>query len=474
MILWLSACQPLGQTAPDPLTGKAASRLGAAALTLQQKAGSEAFTIVPVSAASGQPVSGAQPVVVGGLEAYGFSTDRSQMAFLSGQSADCSTHCLHLMDLRSWEETITPVVLDNTFGAWYLIPTFFDLRSPRLAVIRNEQSEPASQIFLVDRVQGKVVQQTSLPINIFKAAYTPSGGLALYGSKIDPAGQGKTGITSSAALFLLDGSDLRTLWQHDLEAVHFLVDGSDDYSDPMQGQYLDPAAAFSADGSRLYIAAADRPLLLTVDFNRQRIQQATIQPRASLLDRLMTAGAEPVQAKTFNGIYKNGVLSRDGRIFYVIGQELTGVKNERGEYEMKLRPLGLQMIDTRDGTLITQVETEANDLAISLDGKTLLLHGWQMAAEGDNNQGELNPWTDVLDLESRAVVQHFEGSVYPSRLLNGSLAWLITGREFLPDRPAPVRPTRTAPPASTGGCGRLASSALNLYFLLLGGKATQQ
>ncbi len=350
------------------------------------------------------------------------------MAFLSGQSADCSTHCLHLMDLRSWEETITPVVLDNTFGAWYLIPTF-DLRSPHLAVIRNEQSEPASQIFLVNRDQGKVVHQTSLPINIFKAAYTPSGGLALYGSKIDPAGQGKTGITSSAALFLLDGSDLRTLWQHDLEAVHFLVDGSDDYSDPMQGQYLDPAAAFSADGSRLYIAAADRPLLLTVDFSRQRIQQATIQPRASLLDRLMTAGAGTVQAKTLNGIYKNGVLSRDGRIFYVIGQESTGVKNERGEYEMKLRPLGLQMIDTRDGTLITQVETEANDLAISLDGKTLLLHGWQMAAEGDSNQGELNPWTDVLDLELRAVVQHFEGSAYPSRLLNGSLAWLITGRE---------------------------------------------
>ncbi|RPJ52191.1 MAG: hypothetical protein EHM21_00815 [Chloroflexi bacterium] len=421
LALSLAACQPGFQLSgasaaekPLPLTGASASRLGAAALTLQMKHGTENFSLVPVSADTGQPLADAAPVVLGSSIFYGFSTDRGEMAVLSSQYPDCQTGCLRLIDLRSWKEVLKPFPLNKRFDAWAVIPEF-DSASGRLAVIRNDSHESASLVELVDRVQSGVVRQQSLPANILKAAYTPAGALAVWGIQASQSGK-----ESKAYVALLDGADLHLLWEMGLAEISFGSGWTDTaHSDPTQAQYLEPAAAFSADGSKLYVAAADRPLLVTVDLQKQSVTTARIQPRTGLLDRLMALGARPVQAKFMNGVSKVGALSQDGRYFYVAGQETKAVKNERGEYDMEFHPLGLQVIDTRDGALVRTIATETSRAELSPDGKALLLNGWRFT------QSSSQSWAEVLDTASWEVKQEFEGSVFSTRLLDGSLAWLV-------------------------------------------------
>jgi hypothetical protein len=417
LLLSLSACQPLMQQPGSttlPLTGKETSRLGAAALTLQQKTSSGPFSIVPVSVDTGKAIPDAQPVQLGSIISYSFSADRGQLAFLANQTPDCPFRCLHLLDLRSWKEMMKPVALSDALDQWVLIPTFIS-KNERLAVILNKQTETNSQVQLVDLTQAKVITNKSLPANIMQAAYTPDGALAVYGIKTSSSAK-----ESLVYLALLDGKDLHTVWEKTLPDIPFVAEWAGDPNDPTQGQYLDPAVTFSPDGSKLYLVAADKPLLVTVDFQQKTIHNAVIQPRVSLLDRLMASTAQVVYAKTLNGISKVGVLSQNGRYLYVVGQERTAIKKDNGDYDQKVHPLGLQVIDTKDGTLINSVPTEANNVALSLDGKRLLLTGWSDTP--DNNSLS---WTDVLDTTSFKVVQRLKGTASPSRLLDGSLVWLV-------------------------------------------------
>lgn len=424
LILGLAGCLPgfpfagvpqaTEQSQPLPLTGAPEGRLGAAALSIQENRHTQLFSILPVSVDTGKPVEGVQPVETGGGLFFGFSKDRSEMAFISGQTPDCLTACLHRMDLRSWKE-FKPVALDTDFDAWHIIPAFDSLKAS-LPVILNKQTETASVVVLVDRDQASVTHKQSLPANILSAAYTPQGALAVYGTQTDRSGNG-----SKAYLALLDGEDLHLLWEKPLPEIQFFIPGAgEDHSDPTQGEYLNPAAAFSPDGSKLYLVAADQPLMLTVDFQKQTVARARIQPRTSLLDHLLALGVRPVHAKIMNGVSKDGVLSQDGRYFYVVGQETRMVKNERGDYDSEITPLGMQVIDTRDGTLVRNVPTEASSVSLDLDGRTLLLEGWREGKDGISG-----PWTETMDPATWQVTQRLNGTVYPSRLLDGSLAWLV-------------------------------------------------
>ena len=122
-----------------------------------------------------------------------------------------------------------------------------------------------------------------------------------------------------------------------------------------------------------------------------------------------------------NGIYKMGVASQDGRYLFVVGQQSVAIKKENDEFEVETIPLGLQVIDTTTGTLIQQMETKANRLSLSQDGKTLLLNSWELVGASDKI------WTDVMDLATWKIIQRLNGTASASRLSDGSQAWLVTG-----------------------------------------------
>ncbi len=416
LLVAFSGCQaeftfePSASGAPLPLTGENASRLGAAALILEEQEGLDHFAIIPVSADTGERIADAQSIELGGEIAYGFSRDRSQMAFLSNHTDDCEKYCLRVMDLRRWEEIGQPIPVEKDFSTWFMLPAF-DAASNRIPVILNRQTDTASDVILVDRSQGAVTARVSLSANVTQVAVTGQGDIAIYGIQTMRDGSGPV-----AYLALLSGADLRTLWEQTAPEIVFF-EGKMDHTDPFSGRFYDPAAVFAPDGSRLFIAAADRPVLLTVDFAQQRISSIRIAPRTGWLERLFEVKA--AHAKTMNGITRSGVLSPDGRYLFIVGQEYRAKQNARGEYETERIPLGLQVIDTQDGALVREVDTNASQVSITPDGKTLLLGGWQDDLSGGHD------WVEIVDLSSLKSIQRLKGYARPSRLLDGSTAWLL-------------------------------------------------
>jgi hypothetical protein len=106
-------------------------------------------------------------------------------------------------------------------------------------------------------------------------------------------------------------------------------------------------------------------------------------------------------------------------------------KDAQGNWQFNTLPLGLQVINTADGSQIARIETEATEIDLSDDGTTLFLRGW-----ADNNS-----WTDVLDATTLETVEHVKGQLlYPTRTLSGEI-WAVgspqgqgTGSMYVFDR----------------------------------------
>ncbi len=401
----------LSQAVSLPLTGDKASVVGASALLLESTQNGY-FNLVPISAGDGKPVNGFAPVEFGTSTTFAFSPDRQQIAFVTNSTMSCPNACLHVLNLHAWKEDVTPIVLPNSLADW--IRLTFDQSGERIALFIDSNAGNGGQLLLIDPAQDKIVQKVDVSSNIFQMAFTPAGDLAVYGNR---AGNPNQLTTMYVTLFSTPSLEVK--WQQDLKMVSYGTEPLDPSADPSQGQYLDPAAVFSSAQSRLYVVAADKPLLVTVDFTRQAVQSATIQPRQSRLVRLMALGAGVVYAKMLNGTTKNAVLSNDGKYLYVIGTTTTAVKDQSGNWNMQTTPLGLQKVDLQDGTEVAKLATTASTVGLSLDGKTILLNGWD-----DNSAGPAHSWTDLVDAASLKVTGRIFSELLPSRLLDGSLAWL--------------------------------------------------
>ena len=80
---------------------------------------------------------------------------------------------------------------------------------------------------------------------------------------------------------------------------------------------------------------------------------------------------------------------------------------------MEQTPLGLEILETGDGSLVGQLETEATEISISPDGRFLYLRNW-----GSNTRNI--PWTDTFDIASQEIVAHNDRVfALPVLLMNG-------------------------------------------------------
>jgi hypothetical protein len=420
----LTACQPVDRLAalvnnqpsptPPPLSGPNASQLGASVLMMQQLSGMGNQQLVPIAAATGKPVAGYQPVDLGINPQTAFSQNRELLAFVTNGRGDCPQQCVYVLNLRTWQPAIPPVALPSSTEIYSWDQLAFDPSAKTLAVALNSPTSSSGQLYRVDLTQHKVTGQATLPFNTTQIGFTPGGSLALVGTAPLP------GVKDTALqALLLDGVTLQTLWQPDLHEVRFSQDMLADPNDPSVGRYLNPAQVFTPDFSQLYLVAADEPRLFTLNWAAKTVRSVEIQPRKSLLERLLASTASLVYAKSLNGTTKSGVLSSDGRYLYVTGQTSTAVKDKTGNWTAQNTPLGLQVIDTRDGTELRHLNTDATEVYLDLDGKTLMLKGWKQI-----DSTTWQSWTDFLDPASLQVKSQVKQDLQPTRLLDGSLGWL--------------------------------------------------
>jgi hypothetical protein len=416
-LLFLAACQAAAPAtpaaAPLPLTGARASRLGASVLAIQSNPDQVSARITPIAAGSGKPISGYAPFDLGSAYQFGFSPSREQLAVVSYGAENCPKRCFHLLDLRTWKESLAPVEVGKFADAW-TPEIVFDPSGQFSAFALNDQSHPTSQVVIVDIRQGRVQAQVSLDHPINRLRFLTGGQLVVYGPG-GPLNQDQV-----LRIAILDPATLDINWQMDVPGVRVGGIESGDVNDPTRGRYLDPGVAFSADGSKLYIVAADEPRLVTVDLANHSVRSAEIQPRRSLLDRLVEAlsMATTVHAKMLNGTSKTALVSPDGQRLFVAGQTTTAVKEKNGDYSMDVQPFGLQVIDLASATEVAHLDTDATFLELAPDGKALFLYHWPQ------NGADPQPWTQVLDLDTLKVTQTLTGEVHATRLLNGEMAWL--------------------------------------------------
>ena len=418
LLVSLAACQPAAPAAqqPIPLTGARASALGASVLTLQRINFEPMLKLVPLLAATGKPTPGYASIELGReVSQYTFSADREEMILLSRGASGCKGSCLRLLNLRTWKETIQPIPVPIEFTEGWVSGIAYDPGRQLAAIADNSAYSQHTQVILVNLKQGKALEKTELDLNVYQIGFTPRGELAVYGT---PTSLGPDTI---GRVLLLDGASLKTIWTQDLEDIKFGSEPPGGITDPSQGRYLSPAVTSTPDHSRLYIVAADADRLVTVDFDRRAVHSASIAPQKSWIDRLVEATAGVAQAKMMNGTSKTAVLAADGKTLYVIGQTTTTVKDKNGDYSMQFTPLGMQVVDAASGTLLDKLETGASNIQLSPDGETLLLTDW-----GQTDQGNSKPHTDLVTAKDLKVVSQLDGEVSPTRLLDGSLAWLTT------------------------------------------------
>ncbi len=418
VLLWLSGCQSFSglpgesanPTALPLLSGPRASVLGDSALAFQQSSSNYQDNLVPISASTGEIVAGFKPLEVGQNYQYAFSPNRELLAIVSQGARDCPSICLHLLDLRSWKYSLPPVELskDSNVIFYNLV---FDSLGQKLAVVFNNGNN-LSQLVLIDFVQGKIISKLNINFSPIIDAFTPDGSLAVWGTikqnQHDMIGH----------IDLLNGNNLTIQWQQDFPQVSYGNDLiAENVNPPTLSRYLSPAAVFSENSSKLYIVLADAPKLLAIDFTHRSVSSMAVELQRSMLEQLFDSTAGVAYAKSLNGTIKTGLLSLDGKYLFVIGQNWQPVKDKDGNWTSVPKPLGLQVIDVSSGTQLSSLITQATDFTLSPDGSMLFLYSW-------NNDTTSQPTTEVVDVNKLVVVNTLQGQYRPTRLLDGTIAWL--------------------------------------------------
>jgi hypothetical protein len=177
-----------------------------------------------------------------------------------------------------------------------------------------------------------------------------------------------------------------------------------------------PGLAAAPDGRFLYIVHADEEKLTTVDLHGRTVQTVSIQAAQSWLERLLAWTARPVAAKSLgDGAAKSVVLSPDGSRLYVTGTAWQTETDEAGEPVYQMEYLGVQVVDTADGRLLTTKETNAERLRLTPEGKYLLLDGWD----------ERGRWFEVWQADTLEMITRLENrEVTAVPLLDGNYALL--------------------------------------------------
>jgi hypothetical protein len=361
--------------------------------------------------ASGTPLPGYEPISIGDSSLHAFSPDRQTLAIVGFPKGDNYYHnngSLLLIDLPTWQARRFELELDG-----WTSNMVFSSDGKRLAITHGETNY---NLTMVDVGQGSILAQTLTDSYVTRLQFTESGeALMLYRPGITPVGS----VSSDPPqVLLLDAKDLRTRWSAELVGVRDGVFPTDEtitqpeLYEPGNSFYLTPGLVFAPNEDTLYVVHADSEQLTTVDFHAQKVETIKIQPKLSWFERLLSLTAGVAHAKIADGTLKQAVISPDGQFLYIVGVDHRSFQDQQGNLQMEKTPLGLDIIQTRDGSRVGRFDTDAAELSLSPDGRFLYLRDW-----GD---GATMPWTEVFDTASRELIARKDAFfAVPAPLMNG-------------------------------------------------------
>jgi WD40 repeat protein len=414
LILILTACTP-GQTrpmapratsTPQPLTAIVDGTFETSLLATVWKGKSEGTVLFPLDPASGEALPGYKPIPLGYSSFHAFSPDHSKLAVVSFPTETAINGSVVLIDLASWKRHRFNLELIGWVNSIVFSPD-----GKRLAIAHGQSSY---KLTLVDLPQGVILAEEQTDSYVSRLKFTKRGdGLMLY----SPAVSAANGLSSGPPnISLLDAADLSPRWSIELEDVQdgiFLQDESvteANIHEPGQAFYISPGLAFAADRNALYIVHADAEKLTTVDFEAQKVKTVDIQARLTWFERLLSLTAGVAHAKIADGIIRQAVVSPDGKFLYVVGVNNASLQDKWGNWQMEQTPLGLEILQTSDGSRVSRFESNGTELSLSPDGQFLYLRNW----------GKTTPSTEIFDTDKQQVVLRKDKiSAMPVLLMNG-------------------------------------------------------
>ncbi|MGE5221741.1 MAG: hypothetical protein ACM3PY_04845 [Omnitrophica WOR_2 bacterium] len=370
--------------------------LNGAILVMSDTAGSGGKGVAPIDPANGLPLCGFAFMPFSGEIVYNFSYDGKRLAIVANYIS--AEGVLHLVDLQSWKDTLTPVRISGNVR----LITF----NPAGTQVAIAVDYPPSLI-IADLKAQKITAQKTLRFTPYLLRYTPDGAaIVLFGGEDFVP----NGTKPKASAQLLSARDQSVVWEAPLQGIWAgQSQPKADSSDPIFDMW-EPGFALTKDGSTLYIVHADEDRLTTVNFARRSVTNADIQPRLSLMDRLLRFGAGVAEAKGANGTTKQALLSPDGTRLYVLGMTEQTSVDGNGNFQVNQTPLGLQVIDPGTGTELKKLDTTAAYFYLSPDASAVILNNWQDTSSS----------SDVVSARSLKTLKHIDqGNIFLANTIGG-------------------------------------------------------
>lgn len=375
------------------------------------KGSADGTLLFPFDPASGEVLPGYKPIPLGFSSTHAFSPDRSKLAVVSFANQSAIKGSLLLIDLPTW----TPEGFDLELIGW-VNHIVFSPDGKRLAIAHGQSNY---MLTIVDLERESIIAQSPTDSFVTRLKFTENGdALMLYSPAASTANLLSAGPPS---VLLLDATNLNPLWTAELDGVRdgIFPKGEDvtaaNIHEPGQAYYLSPALVFAPDRDTLYVVHADSDQLTTADFESQTIKTVDVRSRLTLFERLLSLTAGVAHAKVADGTVRQAVISPDGKLLYVVGVNHATFQDTSGNWQWEQTPLGLEILQTSDGSRVDHMETDTTELSISPDGRFLYLRSW------DQN----TPSTEIFDtLRQQVILRKDKLSAMPAWLINGQ--YLLT------------------------------------------------
>ncbi|HET9589685.1 MAG TPA: hypothetical protein VFO91_12940 [Anaerolineales bacterium] len=399
---------PAGTAVPESPARNAT--LETSLLATEWKSSSEGILLFPLDPASGMALPGYPPISLGQVSTHAFSPDRHTLAVVSIPNDYAYDGSLLLIDLPAWKVRR----FELEFRGW-VSNMVFSPDGTRLAIAHGQSKH---QITMVNVGKGVITAQREMGVGyVSRLKFTVNGeGLMLYGPVIKNRFTANEMNGGTPQVLLLDAADLSPRWSAALEGVRDGIYPKDENvtsantHEPGQSFYLNPGLAFVPDQDTLYVVHADSEQMTIVDFSSQKVRTLDIQDQLTWFERLLSLTAGVAYAKIADGTSKQAAISPDGQFVYVVGANNATYQDQQGNWQMEHTPLGLEIIQTRDGSRLRHIETDAIELSISPDGRFLYLRKWGPGA----------PSTEILDTSNQQfVARKTRLSAIPALLMNG-------------------------------------------------------
>ncbi len=411
--------QPLAQAGADPAgTAQALTRQDTPASLpslLLVSVGSEGLRAQPVDPHTLDALPGYTPFELQHHYVHAVSPDGRTLAAITWPGGAGSGGMLHLLDLASWTDQTPGVTIDDQVDT-----LTFSQDGKELYWARPTRHDPAHgmprayELYRYDLGSRTVSVVTKLPptfIPWWKETHLLASGerLAIYGIPVDA-----NDLSEDAPHVLIVNLNAGRI------AVDIRLDGV------RAGQFRDEQASGAAPGYRmytpglawdrvrdlLYVVHADADRVTVVDLAQGAVlKQAEVRPKLSLWERAGGWLVGVAEAKMIPGTERRVALSLDGTRLYAVGLRAEAAQQADGTWIGGETPLGLQLIATDDLSELRRLDLPVSDVALSPDGRRLLLSGAQERSRSGSAAERTGNGLYLLDADRLEQLAHLQPGV---------------------------------------------------------------